>query len=160
MAAAENLADQVLLADIAITDKDRSVRLEAAKMLTDERALADVAIRAPRGSWYESKKSTWTDGIEYESRESKFQEDAAGVAEERLSGIRRTSGSLAVLLTTTGPNKINVIKAICEVTGFELKKAKDLADHPPQTIMRAANLTEAKAIAKKFMEIGARVEIE
>jgi large subunit ribosomal protein L7/L12 len=61
-------------------------------------------------------------------------------------------------LVFAGADKINVIKAIGEVTGFELSEAKDLADSVPSIIRRALTREEAETIAR-FPEIGARVAI-
>jgi large subunit ribosomal protein L7/L12 len=65
-----------------------------------------------------------------------------------------------VVLTEVGANKINVIKAVREVTSLGLKEAKDLVDGAPKTVKDGVNKDEAAAIKKKFDEAGAKVEIK
>ena len=65
-----------------------------------------------------------------------------------------------VVLTEVGANKINVIKAVREVTSLGLKEAKDLVDGAPKTVKEGVNKDEAAAIKKKFEEAGAKVEIK
>src|ERR1700736_4293334 len=65
-----------------------------------------------------------------------------------------------VILVTPGSNKINVIKAVREVTSLGLKEAKDLVDGAPKTVKEGINKDEAAAIKKKFEEAGAKVEIK
>ena len=64
-----------------------------------------------------------------------------------------------VLLTSFGDNKINVIKAVREVTSLGLKEAKDLVDGAPKPIKEGVNKDEAESLKKKFTEAGATVEI-
>lgn len=66
----------------------------------------------------------------------------------------------AVVLTSAGANKINVIKAVREVTSLGLKEAKDLVDGAPKTIKEGVNKEEAETIKKKFTEAGATVEVK
>jgi large subunit ribosomal protein L7/L12 len=66
----------------------------------------------------------------------------------------------AVVLTDVGANKINVIKAVREVTSLGLKEAKDLVDGAPKPIKEGVNKDEAATIKKKFEEVGAKVEIK
>jgi len=65
-----------------------------------------------------------------------------------------------VVLTEVGANKINVIKAVREVTSLGLKEAKDLVDGAPKTIKEGVNKDEAATIKKKFEDAGAKVEIK
>jgi large subunit ribosomal protein L7/L12 len=65
-----------------------------------------------------------------------------------------------VILTAAGANKINVIKAVREVTSLGLKEAKDLVDGAPKPIKEGVNKEEAEAIKKKFTEAGATVEVK
>jgi large subunit ribosomal protein L7/L12 len=65
-----------------------------------------------------------------------------------------------VVLTAVGANKINVIKAVREVTSLGLKEAKDLVDGAPKPIKEAVGKGEAEAIKKKFTEAGATVEVK
>jgi large subunit ribosomal protein L7/L12 len=77
---------------------------------------------------------------------------AAAVAEEKTE--------FSVVLTGIGANKINVIKAVREVTSLGLKEAKDLVDGAPKPIKEGVNKEEAETIKKKFTEAGATVEIK
>ena len=65
-----------------------------------------------------------------------------------------------VILTAAGANKINVIKAVREVTSLGLKEAKDLVDGAPKTVKDGVNKDEAEAIKKKFTDAGASVEVK
>ncbi|MCC7240451.1 MAG: 50S ribosomal protein L7/L12 [Acidobacteria bacterium] len=76
----------------------------------------------------------------------------APVAEEQTE--------FTVMLTEVGSNKINVIKAVREVTSLGLKEAKDLVESAPKPIKEAVAKDEAAAIKKKFEDAGAKVEIK
>ncbi len=65
-----------------------------------------------------------------------------------------------VVLTSAGANKINVIKAVREVTSLGLKEAKDLVDGAPKTVKEGVSKEEAETIKKKFTEAGATVEVK
>jgi large subunit ribosomal protein L7/L12 len=65
-----------------------------------------------------------------------------------------------VILMAPGANKINVIKAVREVTSLGLKEAKDLVDGAPKPIKEGVNKEEAEAIKKKFTDAGATVEVK
>ncbi len=77
---------------------------------------------------------------------------AAAPAEEKTE--------FTVVLTAVGANKINVIKAVREVTSLGLKEAKDLVDAAPKPIKEGVNKDEAEAIKKKFVDAGATVEVK
>jgi large subunit ribosomal protein L7/L12 len=77
---------------------------------------------------------------------------AAPAAEEKTE--------FSVVLTAAGANKINVIKAVREVTSLGLKEAKDLVDGAPKPIKEGVNKEEAEAIRKKFTDVGATVEVK
>ena len=77
---------------------------------------------------------------------------AGGAAEEKTE--------FSVVLTEVGANKINVIKAVREVTSLGLKEAKDLVDGAPKTVKEGINKDEAATIKKKFEDAGAKVEIK
>jgi large subunit ribosomal protein L7/L12 len=77
---------------------------------------------------------------------------AAPVAEEKTE--------FAVVLTVVGANKINVIKAVREVTSLGLKEAKDLVDGAPKPIKEGVSKDEAETIKKKFTDAGATVEVK
>jgi large subunit ribosomal protein L7/L12 len=66
----------------------------------------------------------------------------------------------AVVLTDVGGNKINVIKAVREVTSLGLKEAKDLVDGAPKTVKEGVSKDEAATIKKKFEDVGAKVEVK
>jgi large subunit ribosomal protein L7/L12 len=77
---------------------------------------------------------------------------AAAPAEEKTE--------FTVVLTEVGANKINVIKAVREVTSLGLKEAKDLVDGAPKTVKEGVNKEEAETIKKKFADAGAKVEVK
>jgi large subunit ribosomal protein L7/L12 len=65
-----------------------------------------------------------------------------------------------VVLTGAGANKINVIKAVREVTSLGLKEAKDLVDGAPKPVKEGVSKEEAETIKKKFVDAGATVELK
>lgn len=65
----------------------------------------------------------------------------------------------SVTLISPGANRINVMRVVREVTGFDLKQVKDLVDNAPQLVKRGVNWQEAEAIRRKFADAGAKVEI-
>ena len=77
---------------------------------------------------------------------------AAPVVEEKTE--------FTVVLTAAGANKINVIKAVREVTSLGLKEAKDLVDGAPKAVKEGVSKDEAAATAKKFTDVGATVEVK
>ncbi|MGB7149087.1 MAG: 50S ribosomal protein L7/L12 [Terriglobales bacterium] len=77
---------------------------------------------------------------------------AAAPAEEKTE--------FTVVLKEVGANKINVIKAVREVTSLGLKEAKDLVDGAPKSIKEGVSKDEAETIKKKFTEAGAVVEVK
>ncbi len=77
---------------------------------------------------------------------------AGGAPEEKTE--------FTVVLTEVGANKINVIKAVREVTSLGLKEAKDLVDGAPKTVKEGINKDEAATIKKKFEDAGAKVDIK
>ena|SRR5436305_374386 len=77
---------------------------------------------------------------------------AAAPAEEKTE--------FTVVLTGAGANKINVIKAVREVTSLGLKEAKDLVDGAPKNVKENISKEEAETIKKKFTDAGATVEIK
>ena len=66
----------------------------------------------------------------------------------------------SVVLKEVGANKINVIKAVREVTSLGLKEAKELVDGAPKSIKEGVSKDEAETIKKKFTEAGAVVEVK
>jgi len=77
---------------------------------------------------------------------------AAAPAEEKTE--------FTVVLKEVGANKINVIKAVREVTSLGLKEAKDLVDGAPKTVKEGVSKEESETIKKKFTEAGATVEVK
>jgi len=77
---------------------------------------------------------------------------AAPVAEEKTE--------FTVVLTAVGANKINVIKAVREVTSLGLKEAKDLVEAAPKPVKEGITKEEAETIKKKFVDAGATVEVK
>jgi large subunit ribosomal protein L7/L12 len=65
-----------------------------------------------------------------------------------------------VILTSAGDNKVNVIKAVRELTSLGLKEAKDLVDGAPKAIKEGVNKADAEAALKKLEEAGAKAEIK
>jgi large subunit ribosomal protein L7/L12 len=65
-----------------------------------------------------------------------------------------------VVLTAIGDNKVNVIKAVREVTGLGLKEAKDLVDGAPKPVKEGVSKTDSEAILKKLIDAGAKAEIK
>ena len=78
--------------------------------------------------------------------------DGAGAAEEKTE--------FDVVLTSFGEKKINVIKAVREVTSLGLKEAKDLVEGAPNPVKEGIPKDEAESIKKKFEEAGATIEIK
>lgn len=77
---------------------------------------------------------------------------AAPVAEEQTE--------FNVMLMEFGANKVNVIKAVRELTGLGLKEAKDLVDGAPKPVKEGVNKADAEAAKKKLEDAGARVEVK
>ena len=77
---------------------------------------------------------------------------AAAKAEEQTE--------FTVLLTAAGDNKVNVIKAVREVTSLGLKEAKDLVDGAPKAVKEGVSKADADAVLKKLIDAGAKAEIK
>jgi large subunit ribosomal protein L7/L12 len=84
----------------------------------------------------------------------------AGAAAPAGAAPAEEQTEFAVVLTAIGANKINVIKAVREVTSLGLKEAKDLVDGAPKPIKEGVSKEEAETIRKKFTEAGATVEVK
>src|SRR5262250_2834024 len=84
---------------------------------------------------------------------------AAGPAAAAAPAVEEKT-EFNVILTAAGANKINVIKAVREVTSLGLKEAKDLVDGAPKPVKEGVSKDEAAAIAKKFQDAGATVEVK
>ncbi len=83
---------------------------------------------------------------------------AAGAAPAEAAAEEKTE--FDVVLTAIGDKKINVIKAVREVTSLGLKDAKELVESAPATIREAVSKDEAEEIKKKFEEAGAQIELK
>ncbi|TQI68704.1 50S ribosomal protein L7/L12 [Clostridium sp. KNHs216] len=77
---------------------------------------------------------------------------AAAAAEEKTE--------FDVVLKAVGPNKIQVIKVVREITGLGLKEAKELVDGAPKAVKEGASKDDAEAIKAKLAETGAEVEVK
>jgi large subunit ribosomal protein L7/L12 len=101
--------------------------------------------------------------------ESRLGVSAAAAAPVMVAGGGAAAGAAApaeekteftVVLKEVGANKINVIKAVREVTSLGLKEAKDLVDGAPKNIKEGVSKDEAETIKKKFTDAGATVEVK
>ena len=100
--------------------------------------------------------------------EEKLGVSAAAAAPVMMAGGGAAAGAapaeekteFTVVLKEVGSNKINVIKAVREVTSLGLKEAKDLVDGAPKPIKEGVSKDEAETIKKKFTEAGATVEVK
>ena len=100
--------------------------------------------------------------------EETFGVSAAAAAPVMMAGGAAAGGAapaeekteFSVVLTDVGANKINVIKAVREVTSLGLKEAKDLVDGAPKPVKEGISKDEAATIAKKFTDAGATVEVK
>src|SRR5579883_101062 len=90
--------------------------------------------------------------------EEKLGVSAAAAAAAAPAAEEKTE--FTVILTAAGANKINVIKAVREVTSLGLKEAKDLVDGAPKPVKEGVTKDEAEAIKKKFVDVGATVEVK
>ncbi len=85
---------------------------------------------------------------------------AGGAAAAAGAPAAEEKTEFTVVLTAAGPNKINVIKAVREVTSLGLKEAKDLVDGAPKTVKEGVSKEEAESIKKKFTDAGGTVEVK
>ena len=85
---------------------------------------------------------------------------AAGGAASAAAPVVEEKTEFTVVLTAAGANKINVIKAVREVTSLGLKEAKDLVDGAPKPVKEGISKEEAETIKKKFVDAGASVEVK
>ena len=99
--------------------------------------------------------------------EEKFGVSAAAAAVAAPSGAGAAPAAVVeektefdVILAEIGPNKVNVIKAVREITGLGLKEAKDLVDGAPKPVKEAIPKADADAALKKLVDAGAKAEIK
>jgi large subunit ribosomal protein L7/L12 len=85
---------------------------------------------------------------------------AAAAAAGAAAPVVEEKTEFTVVLTAAGANKINVIKAVREVTSLGLKEAKDLVDGAPKPVKEGVSKEEAETIKKKFVDAGASVEVK
>ncbi|HET8667339.1 MAG TPA: 50S ribosomal protein L7/L12 [Terriglobales bacterium] len=85
---------------------------------------------------------------------------AAGPAAAGPAAVVEEQTEFNVILTSFGANKVNVIKAIREITGLGLKEAKDMVEGAPQTVKEGVSKDEAAAVKKKLEEAGATADVK
>ena len=84
----------------------------------------------------------------------------AGPAAAAAAAPAEEKTEFTVMLTATGDNKVNVIKAVREVTSLGLKEAKDLVDGAPKAVKEGVSKADADAVLKKLIDAGAKAEIK
>lgn len=98
--------------------------------------------------------------------EEKFGVSAAAAAVAVAAGPAAAAPAVeeqtefTVMLLEAGPNKVNVIKAVRELTGLGLKEAKDLVDGAPKAVKEAVNKADSEAAKKKLEDAGAKVQVK
>ena len=84
----------------------------------------------------------------------------AGPAAGPAAAAVEEKTEFTVVLTACGDNKVNVIKAVREITGLGLKEAKDLVDGAPKPVKEGVNKADSDAIVKKITDAGGKVEVK
>jgi large subunit ribosomal protein L7/L12 len=84
----------------------------------------------------------------------------AGPAAAAPAAAAEEQTEFTVILTSFGENKVNVIKAVRELTGLGLKEAKDLVDGAPKPVKEGVNKADAEAAKKKLEEAGAKADVK
>ncbi|HEY5365681.1 MAG TPA: 50S ribosomal protein L7/L12 [Casimicrobiaceae bacterium] len=85
---------------------------------------------------------------------------AAGPATAAPAAAVEEQTEFTVMLSSYGENKVNVIKAVREITGLGLKEAKDLVDGAPKPVKEAISKADAEAAKKKLEDAGAKAEVK
>jgi len=85
---------------------------------------------------------------------------SAGTGGAGDGAVAEEQTEFSVVLTAIGDKKINVIKAVREVTSLGLKEAKDLVESAPKAVKEGVSKEEAEAVQVKFQEAGATVEVK
>src|SRR5512140_808627 len=85
---------------------------------------------------------------------------AAGPAAAAPAAAAEEQTEFTVMLSSFGANKVNVIKAVRELTGLGLKEAKDLVDGAPKPVKEGVSKADAEAAKKKLEDAGAKVEVK
>jgi len=84
----------------------------------------------------------------------------AGPAAAAAAAPAEEKTEFTVMLNAAGENKVNVIKAVREVTSLGLKEAKDLVDGAPKAVKEGVSKADAEAVLKKLIDAGAKAEIK
>ena len=84
----------------------------------------------------------------------------AGPAAAAAAAPKEEKTEFTVMLNAAGDNKVNVIKAVREVTSLGLKEAKDLVDGAPKPVKEGVSKADADAVMKKLIDAGAKAEIK
>jgi large subunit ribosomal protein L7/L12 len=84
----------------------------------------------------------------------------AGPAAAAAAAPAEEQTEFTVMLNAAGDNKVNVIKAVREVTSLGLKEAKDLVDGAPKAVKEGVSKVDANAVLKKLLDAGAKAEIK
>ena len=84
----------------------------------------------------------------------------AGPAAGPAAAAVEEKTEFTVVLTACGDNKVNVIKAVREITGLGLKEAKDLVEGAPKPVKEGVNKADADAIVKKITDASGKVEVK
>ena len=84
----------------------------------------------------------------------------AGPAAAAAAAPAEEQTEFTVMLTAVGDNKVNVIKAVREVTSLGLKEAKDLVDGAPKPVKEGVSKADADVVLKKLIDAGAKAEIK
>jgi large subunit ribosomal protein L7/L12 len=84
----------------------------------------------------------------------------AGPAAAAAAAPKEEKTEFTVMLNAAGDNKVNVIKAVREVTSLGLKEAKDLVDGAPKPVKEGVSKADADAVLKKLIDAGAKAEIK
>jgi len=97
--------------------------------------------------------------------EEKFGVSAAAMAAPAAvaaapAAAQEEQTEFTVVLASFGENKVNVIKAVREITGLGLKEAKDLVEGAPSTVKEGVNKADAETMKKKLTEAGAKVDVK
>ena len=85
---------------------------------------------------------------------------AGGAAGAGAAAVEEEKSEFDVVITDAGPNKIQVIKAVRELTSLGLKEAKDLVEAAPKAVKEAVSKDDAAAAKAKLEEAGAKVEVK
>ena len=125
------------------------------KLLVNRLSISFPTCRSSRSP--SSSRSSRTSGA---SGRAGRRRGGGGAAAGRAAAAVEEKTEFDVVLADAGANKINVIKAVREITGLGLKEAKDLVEGAPKTVKEGVAKDEAEDIKKKLEEAGAKVEVK